>query len=510
METQSIWFSPNNEFEFAPFKGNEEVDVTIIGGGITGITAAYLLSQTGLKVKLLEANKLGVSNTGRSTGNLYCTMDVLFQDLLSKYDSNTILKVLQSREEAINFIEKTIQTLKIDCDFKRVPWVLFSGAEEVDKKIEKEYAHAMELGLKVEWLDKGHELLRPLKGRVGLKLDHQAQFNPYDYVLGVARILSQQGCSIHEGSRVLEIDKDGDLFSLTTDQGTLITKHLIEATHTPIGFSALQTVLGPYREYGVASKTTRPLVEDGIFWGRYDVDKKFSVRHYKDHLLIIGQPHKVGQGSSLEGIEHLKEFGQKMFALEEYQFEWGGQHYRPADLLPYIGRRMGSNSFVATGFSTDGLVYGTLAALIIKDEILGIQNSYAELYRSNRITPLKSAYKFIKENMNVAQKYAEDYLHREEIKDLGVDQGMVVNEDGRRYAINKDEEGHLHVCSAVCPHLGCIVHWNEGERTWDCPCHGSRFDRLGHVIEGPALKGLETVHEPKIGEVNQRSSEAQQ
>lgn len=510
METQSIWFESNENLEFPVFKGEEEVDVAIIGGGITGVTAAYLLSQTGLRVKLLEANKVGVSNTGRSTGNLYSVVDIFFEELKTKYDSNTILKILESREEAVNFIEKTIQTLKIDCDFKRVPWILYSGTEEMDEKIQKEYVAAMDFGLKVQWLEEGNELLAPLNGRVGMKLENQAQFNPYQYVIGVARILSSQNCTIHEGSRVTDIEKNEDFFTLTTDEGTVTTKHLIEATHTPIGFSSLQTVLGPYREYGVASKTKKRLTQDGIYWGHFKKGKVTSVRHYKDHLLVIGEPHKVGQGSSIEGIQHLKDFARSHFSAKEFPYVWGGQHYRPADLLPYIGKRMGSNSYVATGFSTDGLTYGTVAALIIKDDILGIQNPFAEIYRSGRITPLKSAYKFIKENMNVVQQYAEDYLRHDEIRELKNGQGIVVNEEGRRYAINKDEEGELHVCSAVCPHLGCIVHWNEGERSWDCPCHGSRFDLMGHVIEGPALIGLETVHDPKIQDINQRPSEAQQ
>lgn len=510
METQSIWFESQNNFKFSSFEGKEEVDVAIIGGGITGVTAAYLLSQTGLRVKLLEAGRIGESNTGRSTGNLYSVVDKFFEELKSKYDEATILTILKSREEAINFIEKTIQTLNIDCDFKRVPWVRFSGTKEMDDPIQKEFVIAQELGLKVEWLEEGHEMLAPLQGRVGMKLDNQAQFNPYQYVAGVADILSHQGCGIHEGSRVNEIEKNEDSFTLTTDKGTLVTRHLIEATHTPIGISVLQTVLGPYREYGIATQTTKRLSQDGIYWGHYQKGKVTSVRHYKDRLLVIGEPHKVGQGSSIEGMGKLKTYAREYFGAEDISHEWGGQHYRPADLLPFIGQRLGSRSYVATGFATDGLTYGTVAALIIKDDILGIQNPYAEIYRSSRITPLKSAYKFIKENLNVVQQYAGDYLRHDSVKKLRADEGIVVNENGRRYAINKDQEGTLHVCSGICPHMGCIVHWNEGEHSWDCPCHGSRFDRLGNVIEGPALKSLGPVYESQELDIKRRQSEAQQ
>lgn len=494
MKTRSIWFEADVKSNYKALDGVKEVDVAIIGGGITGVTAAYLLSQTGHRIALLEADRIGVSTTGRSTGNLYSVMDIFFSELKTKYDDETIKRIIEGRKNAVDFIEKTVNTLGLECDFKRVPWVLFSGTGEMDDLIQKEYELAKSFELDPVWLPEQHEMLLPLKGRMGFMLEGQAQFNPYLYVDGLARVLSRQGCSIYEDSRVNEIAKDGELFSLETAKGEIKTKCLIEATHTPLGLSAYHTVLGPYREYGVAGTTKESLNREGIYWGHYQKGKVTSVRQYKDRLLVIGEPHKVGQGDTNEAVERLKNYARHYFSVMDFSHEWGGQHYRPADLLPYIGKKMGSSSYVATGLSTDGLTFGTLAALIIKDDILGIDNPYAELFRANRLTPLKSAYKFFKENSNAMKQFVEDYLRHDEIRELGPDQGIVLTEEGRKYAVNKDQEGNFHVCSGICTHMGCVVHWNAGECSWDCPCHGSRFDRDGKVLEGPAMKSLESVY----------------
>lgn len=501
METRSIWFEQHDELSYPILKQSKKADVAIIGGGITGVTAAGLLAGKGLSVVLLEAGKISESTTGRSTGNLYSMLDIFLSELIAKYDEETIKNVIASRREAIKLIEDNVRTYGIDCDFKHVPWTVFSGTPEMDEMIQREFDLAKTMGLNVQLLDASHEMLIPFNGRLGVKVEGQAQFNPYLYTIGLLEGIRSQGCEVFENSRVNKIEKKGEINILSTQFGSIEAKHVIEATHTPVGISVFQTMLGPYREYGVAGKAVKTPEREGIYWGHYEKGKVTSVRTYKKngetYLLVIGEPHKVGQGDSLEKIESLKFFGRKHFAINTYTHQWGGQHYRPADLFPYIGRTADGN-YLATGFSTDGLTYGTLAAMIIRDEILGVKNPYASLYSPHRFTPKKSISRFVKENLNVMSMYLKDYLHNEKIKSLKEGEGMVVYEDEHRYAVSKTTEGELMVCNAVCPHLGCIVHWNNAENTWDCPCHGSRFAQTGEVLEGPALGGLEVLSEYSV------------
>ena len=496
MDTRSIWFDPEGSFSYPALTENKKVDVVIIGGGIAGVTAAKLLTDQGKSVILLEAGKIGQSTTGRSTGNLYAMVDIFFADLISKYDEDTIKNILASRRAAIKLIEENVRTYGIDCDFQHVPWTVFSGTPEMDEKIKREYELAKALGLNAQLLDEKDELLIPFSGRVGIKIENQAQFNPFQYTKGLLEIIQKKNCEIYEDTRVTDIERIDDKYELTTANAKIEAQHVIEATHTPIGISALQTVLGPYREYGVAGKCTKELHRPGIYWGHYERGKVTSVRSYQkngeNHLLVIGEPHKVGQGDSLEKMEKLKSFGRQYFSMSGYTHQWGGQHYRPADLLPYIGKTS-EGKYVATGFSTDGLTYGTLAAMIIKDEILGIKNPHAELYSPKRFTPRKSLTKFVKENLNVMTMFLKDYLHGEKIRSLKPGEGIVIHDDERRYAISKSPEGELKVCNAICPHLGCVVHWNAAETSWDCPCHGSRYAQSGEVLEGPALSGLDVM-----------------
>lgn len=491
---KSIWMKDVRAESFPSFRGELEVDVAIVGGGICGITSAQLLSGQGLTVAVLEAHEVAASNTGMSTGNLYCMLDIFLEELSSKYDYATVKKVVKSRKESIALIESNIQKYGIECSYKKVPWVRFSAIAEMDDKIRKEYQHAVKLGLDVYWMEARD--LENLRGRVGVKISNQAQFNPYAYTYFLAKSILKESCQIFEHSHADKIEHVDERYQLTTSQGILKAKHVIEATHTPLKISHLHTMLGPYREYGVSAPGGK-ILDQGIFWGYYQKDHLVSVRTHesqgKSHILVIGGPHKVGQGDGIAKIESLKNHGRLYFGVGEFDFEWGGQHYRPADLLPYIGKNA-NGIYVATGFSTDGLTYGTLAASMFSDLILDRDNPYTELYNPLRVTPVKSAAHFIKENSNVFMMYVKDYMKHDEVHALERNEGVVIKDGGSRMAVCKDHEGEVRMCSAVCPHMGGIVHWNQAESSWDCPLHGSRFDLGGEILEGPAMSGLAGIN----------------
>ncbi len=494
MFTRSIWNSFSAGTGFPSLETIIEVDVAIIGGGITGITTALLLKRSGFKVAVLEAREVGKGTSSHSTGNLYVITDQLLSPIAKKYNTEVLREVLASRGKAFKLIERTIQEFQIDCDYKSQPMYVYEDA--FTDKIRDEIKTAGKAGLPfTEITGPGF----PFELDKGMVIQDQATFNPLLYIQGLAKKVHGENCTIYENTRVAEIEEGENEILLTTNAGRVLCKKVIHATHTPKGVEVqYHTVLGPYREYGVAVKLKEPATyPEGIFWG-YHNTQKFSIRSYTrngdSYLLCIGKPHKVGQAEDNEKhIRDIKEFLEARFSIEEFTHQWGGQNYKPADLLPYIGKKSSnSKQYVATGFATDGLIYGTLAAMLIADELNGFENKYAALYKASRHRPFKAAKKFIKENADVAVEFLKGWLTADlkEIKDIPAGQARVIHKDGHQVAVFKDTTGKVNITSAVCTHLGCIVHWNNAEESWDCPCHGSRFDPSGEVIEGPALAPL--------------------
>ncbi|HET8839567.1 MAG TPA: FAD-dependent oxidoreductase [Flavobacteriaceae bacterium] len=504
--TKSVWQSFSNKTHFPELTGSLKVEVAIIGGGITGISLAQLLSEKGIDVAVLEARKIGSGSTSDSTGNLYSTIDQTLSSLSSSYGTEDLQRVVLSRKEVINSIESTISRFQIDCDFHRRPMYLFSGKYDPDgtnrEIVEKEFRMAVKLGMATE-RPSPSEL--PIDFGSALKYREQAQFNPFRYVQGLAHAISKKHCKIFENTRVTKIEEnDSNSSILETENGGFVkANYLVQATHTPKGVRLMyHTVLGPYREYGIAAKLKTGTYPKGIFWGFFDKGEKFSIRTYErgaeKFLIAVGQPHKVGQDEHTEkSVQKLISFLNEHFVIREITHRWGGQNYRPADKLPYIGRKSeNSNIFLATGFSTDGLVYGSLAAKLISDEIAGIKNPFADFYKASRLTPIKSAKNFVKENANVAVQYLKNLPlvgNEPEFEEINIGNGKIVSKDQHKIAAYREETGNLKLFSAICPHLKCVVQWNAAEKTWDCPCHGSRFDLDGEIIEGPALHPLSKI-----------------
>lgn len=498
MFTKSVWNEFASSTDFPQLTEDITTDVVIIGGGITGISTAHRLTSKSRNVVVLEEMKVGGGTTSHSTGNLYVTIDQLLAKLRSKYDDNTVDQVVRARAEALDAIEDNVQHFGLDCDFKRCPWYLYSADDQNDKKIEKEVEVAGDIKLGLI----GEEVSLPYRVSKMISLPNQAQINPMRYVQQLANAIHSEDCQIFEGTRATNIEHDGDDYLIHTPHAKIKTKYVIHATHTPKGFMFIQTLLGPYREYGIACHLKGKIDYDGIYWGYYNKGEKYSTRIYERNgeqlLLVVGKPHKVGQADDNEDyIRQLEQFARKHFDVEDIVCRWGGQHYKPADLLPYIGRKgSDSNVFVATGYSTDGLVYGTLAGMIISDIISGVENPWIKLFDPTRIQPGKSAKKFISENMNVAKQYLKDLpgtAEADEYAEILNGEGKVIEKDGHKLAVSRTENGKLQVRSAVCTHMSCIVNWNNAERTWDCPCHGSRFKSDGSILEGPALHPLHEI-----------------
>lgn len=492
IHTTSLWEATAPESKgFPVFEGKESADVAIIGGGITGLTAAMLLSQAGKSVVLLEARSIGLGTTGNSTGNLYVTVDEHLSHIRRKWDSDVMKAVVASRAAALNLIERNVNNYNIDCDFSRQPFTFF--AESLSKDIEQflhdEHEALKEAGLDATMLD---DAGLPYKTVKALRAEGQAQFHPLKYVRSLAQSLAGN-CRLFENSHVIDVNADEG--TVKTSKGTLKAGAILLATHTPIGVYMIHTVLAPYREFGVAAELKSGEFPDGIHWGVNQ--PKHSIRSFKEgqkkYVMVIGDKFKTGQhGDTDTYVQGLRTYLQKRLDVSDVRYVWGGQHYRAADSLPYIGKH-NEKVYFMTGFATDGLVYGTLSAMIISDQILNKPNPWQETFKADRFTPLKSVKDFIVENVDNVVQYMKDTpwnVDADSLREIKSGEGKIIEKDQQKLAVHRDESGKTHVVSAVCTHMKCVVAWNQSERSWDCPCHGSRFDIGGKVIEGPAMTAL--------------------
>ena len=488
----SVWKATAEKSNYPPLKKDISVDVAIVGGGITGLTCAYLLSKSGKSVVVLEANEIGNGATGFSTGNLYSTVDSRLFQLASKFDEETSKEVVKSRASAVDLIEDIIVQNHISCDFFRTPWHLFTETDEEKSTIEKEFKAAENAELAATLLE---SLPLPFLIKSAVRIEGQAQFNPMKYIKGLAKAISGD-CAIYENSRVLNFGS-GNPCVLETSLAKINAKHIILASHTPKGVYAIQGAIFPYREDAIAFKLNNANYPPaGIYWG-LTKSQHHSFRTYttenQKFLVVVGEHYKVGQAEdSMKKFNQLEKFARDRFDIASVEYKWAAQSYRSADGIAYIGE-IEENIFTGTGFSADGLTYGTLTAMIISDLINGVKNKWAYTYDINRHNPLKSAKEFLKENINVLGEYIKDwpgFADVDELKEIKKGEGQVISIKGKKIAAYRDTNNMVHTMSAVCTHMKCIVNWNNAEKSWDCPCHGSRFDLEGNVLEGPAMANL--------------------
>ncbi len=492
--TQSYWLDSAPRRTHAPLAGDLDVDVAVVGAGITGLTAALLLARAGRKVAVLEARRVGEGDTGKTTSHITELLDARYHRLASDFGEEGARLAAHSQRAAIERIAAFVQEEAIDCGFARVPAYLYAEKGGDGGDVEKELEAARKLGL-----DAAPCEAPPLPFAVerALRLENQAQFHPLRYLDPLADALTRLGGRLFDRTRVVDFE-DGEPCRLTTEGGQIVTaRQVLSCTYSPSSTRfALHTRVAAYRSYVVALRVDG--APEGLFWDNAD-PYHYTRREPVEggHLLVVGgEDHKTGTEKDAEGaFRRLEDYARGRFGDRPIAYRWSGQILETVDGLPYVGKAPHSgHTYVATGYSGNGITHGTMAGMLLSDLALGRENPWASLYDPGRIKPVASAKDFVAENASVAAHFVGDRLKKPEapgLEQVPPGEGRIVRRGSEALAAYRDEAGSLRVCSAVCPHLGCLVQWNNAERTWDCPCHGSRFETDGEVINGPALRSLE-------------------
>jgi glycine/D-amino acid oxidase-like deaminating enzyme/nitrite reductase/ring-hydroxylating ferredoxin subunit len=497
--TNSPWQVSDSVAQLAPLDTDLQTDVCIVGAGISGMTTAYLLAREGRSVVVLDAGPIGGGETGRTTAHLSNAFDDRYYKVERLFGARNTRLIAQSHTVAIDTIEEIVRHEQIDCDFDRLDGFLFAPPDCSEDVLEQEYEAARRAGLReVEWVDRA-----PINdydtGRC-LRFPRQGQLEPLKYLGGLVRGTLERNGRIYCDTHADEI-KGGRPACVRTSNGRRVTAAaLVVATNSPVNDSIIMSTReSKYRTYVIGAYVPRGSVAKALYWDTGDpyhyVRIQCGHEDNQDLLIVGGEDERVGEhDDGDERFAELYRWTRKRFPMiGRIDFCWSGHIVEPTDTVAYIGRmpQGEENVFVVTGDSGQGMTHGTIAGILLTDLIQGRRNAWTDVYSPSRLRSI-STVDFVNESLTVTAHYT-DWLTGGEVSstdEIEPDEGCIVRRGLTKIAAYRDEQGVLHERQAICTHLGCVVSWNSTEQSWDCPCHGSRFDKLGHVINGPANKNL--------------------
>ncbi|WP_224270599.1 FAD-dependent oxidoreductase [Haloprofundus salinisoli] len=495
-ERTSVWLGTSPTTEYAPLDGGIDVDTAVVGGGIVGVTTALQLAEAGQDVALVERDHILTGVTGKTTAKLTSQHGIVYDTLASTVGEQKTRQYAEANEAAIDHVESRVESLGIDCAFRRLPSYAYVRSSERRSEVRQEVNATRRFGLPSEYEE---SIAVDDEAVAAVRFDDQAMFHPRNYLLALAEAFLGEGGRIYEETRALDVE-GGARPVVDTDRGEILADDVVLATHFPIhDTGAYFARMHPKRSYVVAARVADPPTEAMYY---YTGDQYFSVRTHDtgDEVLTLvgGQNHKTGQGGDTsERYRKVEEAARRHFDVESVEYRWSTQDYASVDKVPYVGAvPFSEHVYMASGFGGWGMTNGTASGLLLADLVRGEENSWADVYDPSRVTVDRtSATEFATQNANVAKEFVRDWLsqpHRDDLARLRPGESTVLRERTKPIAAYRDDDGELHTHSAVCPHMDCIVHWNDAERSWDCPCHGSRFEYDGHVVDGPAVSDLPT------------------
>ena len=500
---QSLWHDTAEASTHPRLEGGQRADVVVVGAGITGLTTALLLASKGTDVVVVEALEVAAGVTGRTTAKVTSQHSLLYSQISAKHGDDVAGVYGMANQAALEQIASLVALGDIDCSFERRPAYTYTRDEAYVAKIEQEVEVCRRVGLPASFTTDS-DLPYDILGAV--RFEQQAQFQPVAYCQGLARMLIAAGGRVFTGSRVTDVT-DGSPVAVTTEAGSVSADAVVLATHVPIlDRGMFFTKVEPTASHGVAVTVgDAAALPHGMYITAESPSR--SVRSFSDgsrsYLVVVGEGHRTGaSGDEAEHERHLVDFAGQHWPGARLTHRWMAEDFTPQDSIPYIGKLSRSSGplYVATGYQKWGLTNGTVAAMILSETVSGGTHPWAEVFDANRLTPRASAKEFIKHNVEAGVHMVTDRLHTRgpaEVEALQPGEGTVVRAGGKQYAVSKDDEGNVHTLSATCTHLGCLVKFNSADRSWDCPCHGSRFAADGSVFHGPAVQPLANEQLPQ-------------
>jgi glycine/D-amino acid oxidase-like deaminating enzyme/nitrite reductase/ring-hydroxylating ferredoxin subunit len=497
---KSTWISavksPKLYPKVGPSHDKQHFDVIVVGAGIVGTTTAYLLKKAGKKVCLLEGHRVGYGATSSSTAKLSAQQGCLYQQLFKSHGPEKARMYYDMNMEGIELIESISRS--VSCDFARKQHITWSNVKENLGKIQKELEVCRELNIPCQWWepeDLRSELPASIGALNGIAFVSQAQFNPYKYCIGLAEMVHDENSCVFEESRVTDVTAHGT-HKVTVNEIELTSSHVVLATHLPFMDRSLHfALLEPTRTVCVAFE----LKEGSHVVNQMSINAETptrSLRSYGNSLIVAGEGFKMGEESSEESYEKLERWTKSHFDVVQVLSRWSAMDYVSSDHVPFIGQlyRGSSSIYTATGFSKWGLANGAIAAKIIADLIQNKVNAYTDLVDAKRWDLMHQWKGLALENIHTQKHLVSDkikhQLKADDIAHLKVGQGKICKIQGKKVGAYLDEKNQYHLVEPVCTHLGCDLVFNDGDKIWDCPCHGSHFDIDGNVLHGPAVKAL--------------------
>ena len=497
-DNHSIWQSgiPAEPLNDKPY-GDSKFDVLIVGAGITGLTAALFLQKAGKKVLVADAQRPGFGTTGGTSAHINTFADTTYKEAESAFGKDGAQLFADAVNEGFDIIKINVDAYKIDCDYEAKTGYLYAENEKQAEELEDIYLGAKEVGVTVKYVN---DVPTPVKYEKALEFPAQAQFHPLKYLRALVLEFEKTGGLLLPDTMVDSVAQQGDVLIVKAGEFTMQATSVIYATHIPPKITSFSFRCAPYRSYIIAVKLKGSNYPDALI---YDMEEPY---HYvRTHiidgqqlLLIGGNDHKTGHDDPEAVFEALEKYVRKHYNVSSVKFRWSSQYFIPADGFPYIGQMPGAAAgvYCATGYNGNGMMLGSIAGKILSDLILAKESKYQKIFSPSRIKPVDGLSDFVKENADVAYHFITDRFKIKEtdsLKRIPNGSGKVVEVNGEKIAAYKDENGGLHTLNPVCTHAGCIVTWNQSEKSWDCPCHGARFGIDGEVLTGPADRSLQQL-----------------
>jgi glycine/D-amino acid oxidase-like deaminating enzyme/nitrite reductase/ring-hydroxylating ferredoxin subunit len=476
-------------------KVTEVYDCLIVGGGITGLTAALLLQKAGKQTILADAHSIGFGTTGGTSAHINTFADTTYPEAESAFGEEGAQLFADAINEGKSLIKANVDTYAIACDYESKPGYVYAESDDEAKQLDEIYEGTVKVNVPVQYTT---EVPTPVPYKKALLFDGQAQFHPLKYLASLQQAYVEAGGVIRQNTLIK---------GLTEEEGVHIAddiraKNVVYATHLPPNINVFNFECAPYRSYVLAVKLNSSSYPDALIY-----DSQEPYHYVRSHvidgqqlLLVGGCDHKTGHDDPEQAFADLEKYAREYYDVASVEYKWSSQYYVPVDGLPYIGQMpfAADGIYCATGYNGNGMMLGTIAGKILSDLVQGKENRYADVFSPSRVKPVDGFKEFVKENADVAYRFVADrfkFKETDSLKELQPGTGKVMEIDGEKVAAYRDDAGRVHALSPVCTHAGCIVKWNGEETTWDCPCHGARYDIDGNVLTGPATKALNKIEE---------------